>query len=92
LLLTTLQYYLTLIHFIINYFIFSLILIVILKQLQDLVSSMIAQQGEDAEWAAWICTKEDIHMKDEICSGYGNGYGDGYGDGYGFGSGRTPTQ
>ena len=26
---------------------------------------MIAQQGEDAECAAWIYTKEDIHMKDE---------------------------
>jgi len=36
-----------------------------LKQLQDRVSSMIAQQGEDAECAAWIYTKEDIHMKDE---------------------------
>ena len=36
-----------------------------LKQLQDRVSSMIAQQGEDAECGAWIYTKEDIHMKDE---------------------------
>ena len=36
-----------------------------LKQLQDRVNSMIAQQGEDAECAAWIYTKEDIHMKDE---------------------------
>jgi len=36
-----------------------------LKQLQDRVSSMIAQQGEDAHCAAWIYTKEDIHMKDE---------------------------
>ena len=26
---------------------------------------MIAQQGEDAHCAAWIYTKEDIHMKDE---------------------------
>ena len=26
---------------------------------------MIAQQGEDAECAAWIYTKEDIHVKDE---------------------------
>ena len=36
-----------------------------LKQLQDRVSRMIAQQGEDAECAAWIYTKEDIHVKDE---------------------------
>ena len=36
-----------------------------LKQLQDRVNSMIAQQGEDAECAAWIYTKEDIHVKDE---------------------------
>ena len=26
---------------------------------------MIEQQGEDAECAVWIYTKEDIHMKDE---------------------------
>ena len=26
---------------------------------------MIKAQGEDAECAAWIYTKEDIHMKDE---------------------------
>jgi hypothetical protein len=26
---------------------------------------MIKEQGEDAECAAWIYTKEDIHMKDE---------------------------
>ena len=36
-----------------------------LKQLQDKVSRMIEQQGEDAECAVWIYTKEDIHMKDE---------------------------
>ena len=36
-----------------------------LKQLQDRVSSMIKEQGEDAHCAAWIYTKEDIHMKDE---------------------------
>jgi len=36
-----------------------------LKQLQDRVSSMIKEQGEDAECAAWIYTKEDIHVKDE---------------------------
>jgi len=36
-----------------------------LKQLQDRVSSMIAQQGEDAECAAWIYTKNDCHLKDE---------------------------
>tara|TARA_R100000951_G_scaffold44308_1_gene37377 strand:- start:360 stop:599 length:240 start_codon:yes stop_codon:yes gene_type:complete len=26
---------------------------------------MIKEQGEDAECAAWIYTKEDIHLKDE---------------------------
>ena len=36
-----------------------------LKQLQDRVNSMIKEQGEDAECAAWIFTKEDIHLKDE---------------------------
>ena len=36
-----------------------------LKQLQDRVNSMIKEQGEDAECAAWIYTKEDIHVKDE---------------------------
>ena len=36
-----------------------------LKDLQDRVNSMIKEQGEDAECAAWIYTKEDIHMKDE---------------------------
>ena len=36
-----------------------------LKQLQDRVSRMIKEQGEDAECAAWIYTKEDIHLKDE---------------------------
>ena len=36
-----------------------------LKQLQDKVSRMIKEQGEDAECAAWIYTKEDIHLKDE---------------------------
>ena len=36
-----------------------------LKQLQDRVNSMIKEQGEDAECAAWIYTKNDIHMKDE---------------------------
>jgi len=36
-----------------------------LKQLQDRVSSMIEEQGEDAECAAWIYTKEDCHLKDE---------------------------
>ena len=36
-----------------------------LKQLQDRVSSMIKEQGEDAHCGAWIYTKEDIHMKDE---------------------------
>ena len=31
-----------------------------LKQLQDRVSQMIKEQGEDAECAAWIYTKEDV--------------------------------
>ena len=35
-----------------------------LKQLQDRVSSMIKEQGEDAECAAWIYTKNDCHLKD----------------------------
>ena len=36
-----------------------------LKDLQDRVTWLIDQQGEDAECAAWIYTKEDIHLKDE---------------------------
>ena len=36
-----------------------------LKQLQDRVSSMIKELGEDAECAAWIYTKKDCHLKDE---------------------------
>ena len=36
-----------------------------LKQLQDKVSRMIEQQGEDAECGAWIYTKNDCHLKDE---------------------------
>ena len=36
-----------------------------LSQLRDRVNSMIKAQGEDAHCAAWIYTKEDIHMKDE---------------------------
>ena len=36
-----------------------------LKQLQDRVSRMIKEQGDDAECAAGIYTKEDIHLKDE---------------------------
>ena len=36
-----------------------------LKQLQDRVNKMIEQQGEDAQCAAWIYTKEDCHLKDE---------------------------
>ena len=36
-----------------------------LKQLQDRVSSMIKELGEDAECAAWIYTKNDCHLKDE---------------------------
>ena len=36
-----------------------------LKQLQNLVNKLIEQQGEDANCAAWIYTKEDCHLKDE---------------------------
>ena len=36
-----------------------------LKQLQEKVNKLIEQQGEDAQCAAWIYTKEDIHLKDE---------------------------
>ena len=36
-----------------------------LNQLQDRVSSMIKEQGEDAECAAWIYTKNDCHLKNE---------------------------
>ena len=36
-----------------------------LKQLQERVNKLIELQGEDAECAAWIYTKEDIHLKDE---------------------------
>tara|TARA_B100000902_G_scaffold177046_1_gene170638 strand:- start:116 stop:397 length:282 start_codon:yes stop_codon:yes gene_type:complete len=36
-----------------------------LKQLQDRVSRMIEEQGENAECAAWIYTKNDCHLKDE---------------------------
>ena len=36
-----------------------------LKQLQDRVSQMIKEQGEDAECGAWIYTKNDCHLKDE---------------------------
>jgi hypothetical protein len=36
-----------------------------LKQLQDRVSSMITELGEDADCAAWIYTKNDCHLKDK---------------------------
>ena len=36
-----------------------------LKQLQDRVAKLIEQQGEDAQCAAWIYSKEDIHRIDE---------------------------
>jgi hypothetical protein len=36
-----------------------------LKQLQERVNKLIEQQGENAECAAWIYTKEDCHLKDE---------------------------
>jgi len=33
-----------------------------LKQLQERVTEMVAQQGPDAHCAAWIYTKEDCHL------------------------------
>ena len=36
-----------------------------LKQLQDRVNKLIAQQGEDAHCAAWIYTKYDCRLKNE---------------------------
>jgi hypothetical protein len=36
-----------------------------LKQLQERVNNLVEQQGEDAQCAAWIYTKEDCHLKDE---------------------------
>jgi len=36
-----------------------------LKELKDRVNKLIEQQGEDADCAAWIYTKEDCHLKDE---------------------------
>lgn len=33
-----------------------------LKQLQERVTQMVAQQGPDAHCAAWIYTKEDCHL------------------------------
>ena len=36
-----------------------------LKQLRDRVDQLIQNQGEDADCAAWIYTKEDCHLKDE---------------------------
>ena len=36
-----------------------------LKQLQERVNLMVELQGENEVCAAWIYTKEDIHLKDE---------------------------
>ncbi len=36
-----------------------------LRELQDRVNKLIEQQGEDAQCAAWIYTKNDCHLKDE---------------------------
>ena len=36
-----------------------------LKQLQQRVNQLIENQGEDAQCAAWIYTKQDCHLKDE---------------------------
>ena len=35
------------------------------RDLQDKLNRMIAEQGEDAQCAAWIYTKEDIYRVDE---------------------------
>ena len=37
-----------------------------LKQLQERVNKLIEQQGENAQCAAWIYTKEDIYIEDSI--------------------------
>ena len=36
-----------------------------LKELQEKVNQLIENQGEDAQCAAWIYTKNDCHLKDE---------------------------
>jgi hypothetical protein len=36
-----------------------------LKQLQERVNKLIEVQGENAQCAAWIYTKQDCHLKDE---------------------------
>ena len=36
-----------------------------LKDLQERVNKLVEQQGEDAQCAAWIYTKEDCHLKDK---------------------------
>jgi len=36
-----------------------------LKQLQNRVTKMIAEHGDNAHCAAWIYSKEDIHLLDE---------------------------
>ena len=36
-----------------------------LKDLQERVNKLIEQQGENAECAAWIYTKNDCHLKDK---------------------------
>jgi len=36
-----------------------------LKQLQNRVTKMIAEYGDNAHCAAWIYSKEDIHLLDE---------------------------
>ena len=36
-----------------------------LSELRDRVNRLIEQQGEDADCAAWIYTKEDCNLKDE---------------------------
>ena len=39
-----------------------------LKQLQDSISNLIKEQGEDAPVAAWIFTCEDVFVVDDDCN------------------------
>ena len=37
-----------------------------LKQLQEQVNRLIEKQGEDAHCAAWIYTKQDCYLEDDL--------------------------
>lgn len=39
-----------------------------LKQLQDRITQLIENQGEDAHCAAWIYTKDDCCLEDDLCN------------------------